>query len=356
MDHLKAAEDVVLGRPSKLCLSEISGKPRKSKRRMSEQKKSQSLEETVGEAARNGHNPPLSRSKTYDPSYSKEAEKETLASAQHRNSDSNLVKHSLNFRRVFKDFPEEEELLQTFSCAWQRDVPYHGCLYISENHVCFYCSMVHREVKVVIPVSTITILKKANTALLVPNAVCIRTSDGEKFLFGSLRSRETVYQVLRSVCKHLQDASRNNSPTAAHNLSDQLLKISLTPKELDGSRTPPLDQTLPEEPDGADRTRSPPTAAIEPHQAAANREPVKVVKVLCECLEAVGGWMAANRLRLNPDKTEGLFLGDRRRAGVGDSLVLNGVTVPPKDQVRSLGVILDPQLSMEAQVNSVSKK
>uniref|UniRef100_A0A670HRU4 Reverse transcriptase domain-containing protein n=1 Tax=Podarcis muralis TaxID=64176 RepID=A0A670HRU4_PODMU len=84
-------------------------------------------------------------------------------------------------------------------------------------------------------------------------------------------------------------------------------------------------------------------------------EPVKAVKVLCECLEAVGGWVAANRLRLNPVKTEVLFLGDRRRAGVEDSLVLNGVTVPLKDQVCSLGVILDSQLSMEAQVKSVSR-
>uniref|UniRef100_A0A670II27 Reverse transcriptase domain-containing protein n=1 Tax=Podarcis muralis TaxID=64176 RepID=A0A670II27_PODMU len=84
-------------------------------------------------------------------------------------------------------------------------------------------------------------------------------------------------------------------------------------------------------------------------------EPVKVVKVLCECLEAVGGWMAANRLRLNPDKTEVLFLGDRGWACGGDSLVLNGVTVPLKDQVCSLGVILDSQLSMEAQVNFVSR-
>ena len=65
--------------------------------------------------------------------------------------------------------------------------------------------------------------------------------------------------------------------------------------------------------------------------------------------------MAANGLRLNPDKTEVLFWGDRVQAGVGDSLVLNGVTVPLKDQVRSLGVILDSQLSMEAQVNSVSR-
>ena len=58
--------------------------------------------------------------------------------------------------------------------------------------------------------------------------------------------------------------------------------------------------------------------------------------------------MAANGLRLNPDKTEALFWGDRGWAGVEDSLVLNGVTVPLKDQVHSLGlgVILDSQLSM----------
>ena len=48
--------------------------------------------------------------------------------------------------------------------------------------------------------------------------------------------------------------------------------------------------------------------------------------------------MAANRLRLNPDKTEVLFWGDRRQAGVEDSQVLNGVLVPLKERVLSLGL------------------
>ena len=41
--------------------------------------------------------------------------------------------------------------------------------------------------------------------------------------------------------------------------------------------------------------------------------------------------------------------------GVGDSLDLNGVTVPLKDQVHSLRVILNSQLPIEVQVNSVSR-
>ncbi|KAG8126844.1 putative GRAM domain-containing protein [Naja naja] len=185
------------------CIPDVSGKNRKSKRKMSEQKKSYSLEEFAAEGLKNEHNALLTRSKTYDASVSKEVEKETV-SIQRRTSVSDLVKHAMNFRRVFKDLSEEEDLLETFSCAWQREMPYYGRLYVTNSHICFYCSVLRREVKVIIPVLKISVLKKANTALLVPNAICIRTTEGEKFLFGSIRSRENAYQLLRSVCKHLE--------------------------------------------------------------------------------------------------------------------------------------------------------
>ncbi|XP_042334129.1 GRAM domain-containing protein 2A-like [Sceloporus undulatus] len=267
MDHDKILRDDALG----LNGSEISGKPKKSKRKMSEHKKSQSLEEPVGEGFRNGHNPPLSRSKTYDPSFCKEGEKEA-GFVQHRNSEpsiSNLMKHTINFRRVFKDLPEEEELLETFSCAWQREVPYHGRLYVSQNHVCFYCSMIRREVKVIIPVPTISVLKKANTALLVPNAICIRTEEGEKFLFSSLRSRESAYRLLRSICKHLQDGARNHSLSTPYASTENLLKISLMSKELDSNHHSPEYEILPEESDEPDGMEAPLCAPNDPQKEMA---------------------------------------------------------------------------------------
>uniref|UniRef100_A0ABM5EM35 GRAM domain-containing protein 2A-like isoform X2 n=1 Tax=Pogona vitticeps TaxID=103695 RepID=A0ABM5EM35_9SAUR len=211
--------------------SDNPGKQKKNKRRMMEQKKCQSLDEAGAERSRHGPNPPLSRSKTVDPSFYKEREKEAVP-AYRQNSESrlsNLMKHAINFHRVFKDLPLEEELLETFSCAWQQEITYHGRLYISHHHVCFYCSMIRREVKVTIPVTTISILKKANTALLVPNAVCIRTSEGEKFVFASLRSRESVYQLLRAVCTHLQDGTRNSRLTLPDNTSENLSKVSQDP-------------------------------------------------------------------------------------------------------------------------------
>ncbi|XP_039190694.1 GRAM domain-containing protein 2B-like isoform X1 [Crotalus tigris] len=234
------------GKNDSSCIPDMSGKNRKSKRKMSEQKKSYSLEEFVAEGHQNEHNALLTRSKTYDASVSKEVEKET-ASVQRKASVSNLAKHAVNFHRVFKDLSEEGSLQGTFSCAWQREMPYYGRLYIANTHICFYCSVLRREVKVIIPVANISVLKKANTALLVPNAICIRTSEGEKFLFGSIRSRESAYQLLRSVCKYLKDSSQSNSPNVPSISSEHLLKVPLNSKELDAN------YNSPEKTDVADR-------------------------------------------------------------------------------------------------------
>ncbi|KAF7235166.1 hypothetical protein EYD10_17982 [Varanus komodoensis] len=65
------------------------------------------------------------------------------------------------------------------------------------------------------------------------------------------------------------------------------------------------------------------------------------------------GWMRANKLKLNPDKMEVLLVGGSS-SWVGDlDLALNGVALPLKDRVLSLGVVLDPDLSLETQVTVV---
>ncbi|XP_074795593.1 uncharacterized protein LOC141977803 isoform X3 [Natator depressus] len=208
-----------------------SGKLKKSKKKMLELKKWQSLEETGSDAPQPRKHPSLSRSKTYDLSFSKETEQEPALSRQ-RATSSSLAKRLASYHKAFKEMPEEESLLDSVSCAWQREVPYHGRLYVSQNYICFHCSMLLRDVKVVIPVSSIAVLKKANTALLVPNALSIRTMEGEKFLFVSMRTREATYQLLRSVCKHLQTSSQSDlelNPPESDGLLDQ--QDGLGPKQ-----------------------------------------------------------------------------------------------------------------------------
>ena len=65
-------------------------------------------------------------------------------------------------------------------------------------------------------------------------------------------------------------------------------------------------------------------------------------------------WMRANKLKLNPDKTEMLLVSGSSERIVGVQPVLDGVALPLKEQVRSLGVLLEPSLSLEAQVALVA--
>uniref|UniRef100_A0A803TNR7 Reverse transcriptase domain-containing protein n=1 Tax=Anolis carolinensis TaxID=28377 RepID=A0A803TNR7_ANOCA len=80
----------------------------------------------------------------------------------------------------------------------------------------------------------------------------------------------------------------------------------------------------------------------------------EAVQVLNQCLAAVSDWMRANKLKLNPDKTEVLLVSRKAEQGIGRGL-LEGVALPLKTQVRSLGVLLDSSLSLEPQVSVVAR-
>ncbi|KAF7238279.1 Retinoic acid receptor beta, partial [Varanus komodoensis] len=83
--------------------------------------------------------------------------------------------------------------------------------------------------------------------------------------------------------------------------------------------------------------------------------PGEAVAVLNRCLAEVMGWMRANKLKLSPDKTEVLLVGGSGFGEDGFDLTLNGVALPLRDKVRSLGVLLSPELSLETQVTAVAR-
>ena len=81
-----------------------------------------------------------------------------------------------------------------------------------------------------------------------------------------------------------------------------------------------------------------------------------LVTRLSACVEAVAAWMASSRLRLNPTKTELIWLGASRyvrQCPVGPLLVA-GSLITPSTQVRDLGVTVDSELSLAAHINKVT--
>jgi hypothetical protein len=75
------------------------------------------------------------------------------------------------------------------------------------------------------------------------------------------------------------------------------------------------------------------------------------------CVAEINTWMASNRLKLNPSKTELIWLGSSRRLKhcPMDDLLIAGVTIKPSTHVRDLGVMIDGGLSMDTQIAHLTR-
>ncbi|XP_061696392.1 GRAM domain-containing protein 2B-like [Syngnathoides biaculeatus] len=121
-------------------------------------------------------------------------------------------KHNKHFHKLFHEIPEGENLTHSFICALQKEVLYHGKLFISEYHVCFYSSVLLKETKLLIPISTIQEVKKHGSAL---SMLSIQTAEDEKYFLFSLKNREMCYNLLQHICSHVQGGSTKSSPRSS---------------------------------------------------------------------------------------------------------------------------------------------
>ncbi|XP_041957193.1 GRAM domain-containing protein 2B isoform X2 [Alosa alosa] len=161
--------------------------------------------EPQSELLRRRRKPALIRSKTFDPSLLSQVQSDTEAKLERKKSQSNqFSKTNTQYHKLFKEISKDEQLRQSYTCALQKDILYQGRLFVSDNWICFHSKVFGKDTKIVIPVLSIAVVKKTKTAILVPNALVIATSN-ERHVFVSFLSRDTTYKFLMSVCYHLED-------------------------------------------------------------------------------------------------------------------------------------------------------
>ncbi|XP_050995244.1 GRAM domain-containing protein 2B isoform X2 [Labeo rohita] len=185
-------------------ISGIAAKPKNSMlRRSSDSRSFQNLDETRLESLE--HNGSILRR-----SMTIEEEGLDRSDRSDRNSFKN---HNRTFHKLFPEIPETEDLGHVHTCGLQKEVIYHGKMYLSNQHICFHSSVLLKETKVMIDVSSIQIIKKKHTAKIVPNAIAVITTDGRKYLFVSLLNREACFRLLQSLCPQMQtgNSSRKSS-------------------------------------------------------------------------------------------------------------------------------------------------
>jgi len=97
-------------------------------------------------------------------------------------------------KQIFGDIGE---LIDDFTCAVESTVLLHGRMYITNRFICFYSNLFGLEKKIRIPYSHIKSITKENTAMVIPNAICIST-DKRDYLFRSFWDREDCYRILNA--------------------------------------------------------------------------------------------------------------------------------------------------------------
>ncbi|KAF8504292.1 hypothetical protein BU17DRAFT_58201 [Hysterangium stoloniferum] len=112
-------------------------------------------------------------------------------------------RRTADFHALFPTVPEGDYLIEDYGCALQREILIQGRLYISENHVCFHANIFGWTTDLVIPIENITSLEKRMTAFVIPNALQISSSSG-KYVFASLLSRDTTYDVIYNIWRSVR--------------------------------------------------------------------------------------------------------------------------------------------------------
>lgn len=105
-----------------------------------------------------------------------------------------------DFHTLFKSVPDDDYLIEDYSCALQREILAHGRLYVSEGHLCFSSNILGWTTTLVMSFDEIVSVEKRSTALVFKNGLMISTLHA-KHSFASFTSRDATYDLIVNIWK-----------------------------------------------------------------------------------------------------------------------------------------------------------
>ncbi|XP_071964690.1 uncharacterized protein [Antedon mediterranea] len=146
-----------------------------------------------------GRKPPDARSKSFSNSVS-EVFTEAFAKIEEMGQET----RNKQFHKHFPDIPVDEIVINSYSCAYVKDILLQGRLYVSKNWLCFHSNIFGFETRVTVAIGEVKDVTRERTALIVPNAIGIHT-ENEKYVFGSLMSRSATYKLITRILQEYRE-------------------------------------------------------------------------------------------------------------------------------------------------------
>lgn len=95
-----------------------------------------------------------------------------------------------------------QRLMEDFSCALYRKILLQGRLYVFQRHVCFWANIFGSVVTETIDLRDVTIVRKAKTMNIVPNALEFRLIGGTTAFFTSFIYHDNAYRTILLQWQH----------------------------------------------------------------------------------------------------------------------------------------------------------
>lgn len=135
-------------------------------------------------------------------------------------------KRNRDFHQLFRSVPEDDYLIEDYSCALQREIILAGRIYISEGHICFSSNILGWVTTLVISFDEVVAIEKESTAVVFPNAIAIQTLHA-RHTFRSLLSRESTYDLMVNIWKinHPSLKSSVNGTRVTNGTGDKTEKV-----------------------------------------------------------------------------------------------------------------------------------
>ncbi|ORZ22511.1 hypothetical protein BCR42DRAFT_170034 [Absidia repens] len=112
-------------------------------------------------------------------------------------------KRNRDFHALFKSIPLDDNLIEDYGCALQKEILLQGRIYITQHHLCFNANIFGWITNLVIAFTDIVEIEKRTTAIFIPNAISISTHQSKHF-FASFLSREQAHEQMVTIWRHAQ--------------------------------------------------------------------------------------------------------------------------------------------------------
>ncbi|OCT54688.1 GRAM domain protein [Cladophialophora carrionii] len=158
-----------------------------------------------------------------------------------------------NFHQQFRSVPEDDYLIEDYSCALQKEILLAGRIYISEGHICFFSNILGWVTTVVISFEEVVSIERESTAVVFPNAIAIQTLHA-RHTFRSLLYREQTYELLIGIWRVSHPASFQKSINGKQLAAEE---ASVAPVVEDGASGQPSEGSTTEESGSEDDDSAP---------------------------------------------------------------------------------------------------